>query len=128
MNRHNEIEQVPNPPSLARRLSRQSLWLGVASIVLFALGRVLTYIMYSKSVPSIYRELANHVEAPVPFLSLICGLLAILMGRIAYRRNKELEGERKDKAAQIGIVLGILALIPACLFVCGMFLLGLAYR
>lgn len=66
------------------------------------------------------------IQEPISFLGIIGGLLAILMGRIAYRQNKKLNGSQKNTAARAGILLGILSLIPACLFICVMFLLGLA--
>lgn len=92
------------------------------SIVLCIFGRVFAYVMYDKNAPDIYRVIAG----PTFVFSLICGLLAILAGRSVHRQNKKLGEDRKDKAAQTGIILGALAFIPVCLSICGFLLLALA--
>jgi hypothetical protein len=119
-------KQVPNPHSTDNKLSRYSLWLGVAGIALFLIERVLSYFRYSGSVPIQYHRWLVDADAVLGSLSVICGLLAILMGRIAYRRNRVADGNQKNRAAQVGIVLGILLFIPVCLSICGYILLALA--
>lgn len=121
---NNETEQVLNP--VQSKYGRYSLWLGMAGIVLFVVGRVFAYAMYDKNTPDMLGSLMQTIEGPISALGLICGLLAIFAGRIAFRQNKKTGGNRKDKAAQAGTVLGILAFIPACLFICGYLLLALA--
>ena len=125
----NESKQVSNPPSGHSTLGRYSLWLGVASIVLFVVGRMFIYGITGpiyRSLSDTYKDLVDMIETLAPTLSLICGFFAILISRIAYHQNKKSGGNRNDKAAYIGIVLGFLAFVPACLFVCGFLLLALA--
>jgi hypothetical protein len=118
----NESEQVSDISSPHSKSGLYSLWLGVFSIVFCVIGQVLARVMYHKNAPDIYRTL----QEPITLLGFMCGLLAVLIGRIAYYRNRKLGGDRDKKVAHIGTVLGILAFVPACLFVCGFVLLALA--
>jgi hypothetical protein len=117
---NSEASQPSNPAP--GKPGRYSLWLGMVSIVLCVIGQVLARVMYDKSAPDIYRTL----QLPITLLGFVCGLLAILIGRIAYHRNRKLGGDQDNKAAHLGTVLGVLAFVPACLFVCGFLLLALA--
>lgn len=94
----------------------------MVSIVFCIFGQVFAYVMYDKNAPDIYQVIAE----PIFVFSLICGLLSILIGRIAHHQNTKLGEGRNDKAAQIGTILGILVFIPVCLSVCGYLLLALA--
>jgi len=126
---NNESKQVSNLPALHSKFGIYSFWLGVASIALFVVGRVFVYGITGpiyRNLSDTSKDLVDMIETLAPALSLICGLLAILIGRIAQHQNKKSGGNQKDKAAQAGTVLGILAFIPACLFLCGFLLAALA--
>jgi len=98
----------------------------MTGIILCVIGQVFARIMYDKDMPRIYRDLMQGIQEPIVFLGIICGLLAMLIGTLAYRRSRKSNGNRTDKAALAGIFLGILPLIPACLFICVTLLSGLA--
>lgn len=117
---NSEASQPSNP--VPGKPGRYSLWLGVAGIVLCVIGQVLARVMYHKSAPDIYETL----QLPITLLGFVCGLLAVLIGRITYYRDRKLGGVQDNKAVHLGTVLGILAFVPACLFVCGFLLLALA--
>lgn len=123
---NNESNQASDLPSPRGKAGLYSLLVGMAGIVLCVIGQVFARIMYDQDRPRIYRDLMQKVQEPMVFLGIICGLLAMLIGTIAFRRSGKSSRNRTDKAALAGIFLGILPLIPACLFICVTLLSGLA--
>ena len=117
--------QIDNPISKVNDLANTSRWTGIWSLLPYLFLGIMFYLDAKRRAPSEFGELAFAV-VPICFgVGIVLGLVSLITGILAIRQIKKNENiETGNRAATIGMVLGILGIIANILF-CEFFVLAM---